>query len=110
MKGTPLKTCTYYFSSKQHKVSFNSNGHHWRPNILDLVHNDVCMMDGTSLDDASYFVTFIEDHSRKVWAFVLKSKDHVIGVFKHFHASLEIEKGKKSKCVRADNGGEVCQA
>lgn len=37
-----------------------------RPNILDLVHTDVCMMDGEFLGGASYFVTFIDDHSRKV--------------------------------------------
>ena len=30
----------------------------------------------------------------------------MLGVFKHFHASVEREKGRKSKYVRAYNGGE----
>ncbi|CAJ2642124.1 unnamed protein product [Trifolium pratense] len=74
--------------------------------VKDLIHTDVCMMDSKSLGGALYFVTFIDDHSRKVWAFVLKSKDQVLGAFKQFHASVERETGRKLKCIRADNGGE----
>ena len=36
----------------------------------------------------------------------MKSKDQVLCVFKHFPASVEREKGRKLKCVKADNGGE----
>ena len=41
-----------------------------------------------------YFVTFIDDHSRKVWAYVLKTKDKVLGVFRDFHVKVERETGK----------------
>jgi len=54
----------------------------------------------------SYFVTFIDDHSRQVWAFVLKSIDQVLDVFKHLHAIVERELGRLLKCVRIDNDGE----
>jgi len=53
-----------------------------------------------------YFVTFIDDHSRKIWVYVLKTKDQVLGVFKQFQVSVERETGKKLKCD--DNGGEYC--
>ncbi len=53
-----------------------------------------------------YFVTFIDDHSRKVWVRLLKSKDQVLEAFKEFHAQVERETGRKLKCVRSDNGGE----
>jgi len=56
-----------------------------------------------------YFVTFIDDHSRKLWIYVLKTKDQVLGVFKQFQASVERETVKKLKCVRTDNGGEYCE-
>jgi len=59
-----------------------------------------------SIGDAKYFVTFIDDFSRKVWAFPLKSKDQVLSVFKQFQASVERETKKKIKCIRTDNGGE----
>lgn len=65
VKDTPLKTCLHCFSGKQYIVSFNSNGPHIRPNILDLVHAYVCMMDDKYLGGASYFVTFIDDRSSK---------------------------------------------
>uniref|UniRef100_A0A0D3BDU3 Integrase catalytic domain-containing protein n=1 Tax=Brassica oleracea var. oleracea TaxID=109376 RepID=A0A0D3BDU3_BRAOL len=55
---------------------------------------------------ASYFVTFIDDHSRKVWIHLLKSKDQVLDAFKEFVAQAEQSTGQKLKCVRSDNGGE----
>ena len=44
----------------------------------------------------------IDDHSRKLWAFVLKSKDQVLSFFKEFHARAERESGRKLKVVRTD--------
>jgi hypothetical protein len=37
---------------------------------------------------------------------VLKTKDKVLEVFKHFVAEVERETGHKLKCIRSDNGGE----
>ncbi|GKB62489.1 retrovirus-related pol polyprotein from transposon TNT 1-94, partial [Tanacetum coccineum] len=76
-------------------------------NILDLVHSDVCgPMKTKTLGGCSYFVTFIYDHSRKVWVYTLKTKDQVLDVFKQFHALVERQTGKKIKCIRSDNGDE----
>ena len=55
---------------------------------------------------ALYFATFIDDHSRKIWVYPLKSKDQVLDVFKQFQALSERQTGKKLKCIRTDNGGE----
>ena len=59
-----------------------------------------------SLGGAHYLVTFIDDHSRRIWAYTLKTKYQVLDVFKHFHASVERQTGRKLKCIRTDNGGE----
>ncbi|KAJ0797294.1 putative RNA-directed DNA polymerase [Helianthus annuus] len=92
---------------KQRRVSFKSHPPHRRNNILDLVHSDVCgPMKTRTLGGCLYFVTFIDDHSRKVWAYTLKSKDQVLDVFKQFHALVERQTEKKLKCIRTDNGGE----
>ena len=49
---------------------------------LALVHSDVCgPMPTLSMGGASYFVMFIDDFSRKVWAYPLKRKDEVFSVF-----------------------------
>uniref|UniRef100_A0A2N9F0J4 Integrase catalytic domain-containing protein n=1 Tax=Fagus sylvatica TaxID=28930 RepID=A0A2N9F0J4_FAGSY len=53
-----------------------------------------------------YFVTFIDDVSRKVWVYVLKTKDQVFQLFKKFHTMVEREKGKYLKYLCTDNGSE----
>ena len=51
-------------------------------------------------------VTFIDDASRKVWAYPIRKKDMVFDVFKQWVALVETQTGCKLKCLRTDNGGE----
>ncbi|GAA0147204.1 hypothetical protein LIER_36475 [Lithospermum erythrorhizon] len=79
-----------------------------KPEVLELVHSDVCGPVKTrSLGSAYYFVTFIDDHSRKIWAYTLKTKDQVLDTFKLFQASVERETGKKLKCIRRITGKSI---
>ncbi|GKB70666.1 retrovirus-related pol polyprotein from transposon TNT 1-94, partial [Tanacetum coccineum] len=92
---------------KQTRLAFKSRSPFRMENILDLVHFDVCgPMKTKTLRGCSYFVTFIDDHSRKVWVFTLKTKDQVLDVFKQFHALVKRQTGKKLKCIQTNNGGE----
>ena len=59
-----------------------------------------------SKGDSLYFTAFIDDYSRKIWVYHLKSKDQVLDVFKQFQALSERQTGKKLKCIRTDNGDE----
>lgn len=63
-------------------------------------------MSTKSLSGAEYFVTFIDDHSRKTWTYFLKTKDEVFNRFKEFKALVENLSGKKIKVLCSDNGGE----
>jgi len=75
--------------------------------ILDIIHSDVCgPMATTSLSGYVYYVSFIDDYSRKSWVDFLKSKDEVFGKFKEFKALIENHFEKKIKTLRSDNGGE----
>ena len=77
--------------------------------MLELVYFDVCgPLKVRSNGGALYFVTFIDDHSRKLWVYALKTKDQVLEVFKQFQALVERQTGKKLKCIRTDNSGEYC--
>ena len=67
--------------------------------VLDLIHSDLYGPLPKSLGKAQYFVTFIDDHSSKTWAYALKSKDQVLDIFKQFHVSVERQTGKKLKCI-----------
>ncbi|RDX75688.1 hypothetical protein CR513_44403, partial [Mucuna pruriens] len=61
-----------------------------------------------SFSGALYFVTCIDDCSRKLWIYVLKTKDQVLEKFKQFQALVERQLSKKVKCICFDNGGEYC--
>jgi len=63
-------------------------------------------MPSTSLSGYVYYVSFIDDYSRKTWVYFLKSKDEVLGKFKEFKALVENLSERKIKTLRSDNGGE----
>jgi hypothetical protein len=73
IKGTSLLLCTHCLVGKQRRVSFHKSPQSRKTNILDLVHTDVCTMNSKSLGGALYYVTFIDDHSRKVWIFCFEN-------------------------------------
>ena len=74
---------------------------------LRLIHSDICgPMPTIALGGGKYFVTFIDDHSRKTWIYFLKTKDEVFDWFREFKALVENPTGKKIKVLRSDNGGE----
>ncbi|MCO5559909.1 hypothetical protein L7F22_013513 [Adiantum nelumboides] len=63
-----------------------------------------------SMGGACCFVSFVDDHSRKIWVYLLKSKDEAFAAFKKFHAFVTTQTGRKLKCLRTDNGGEFTSA
>ena len=70
------------------------------------MHTDTCEMPNLSLGGAKYFVIFIDDGTRKVWASPLRSKSDTFTKFKKWLALVENQTGKTLKCMRSDNGGE----
>ncbi|KAH9704396.1 hypothetical protein KPL70_011449 [Citrus sinensis] len=74
--------------------------------ILDLIHSDVWESPDISMGGAKYMVTFIDDYSRRCWVYPIKKKSDVFLVFKEYKARVELESGKKIKCLRTDNGEE----
>ena len=78
-----------------------------RKGILDYVHLDVWGPSKTmSMGSKHYFVTFIDDFSKKVWVYTMKTKDEVPGVFLKWKNMIENETGRKIKLLISDNGGE----
>ena len=58
------------------------------------------------LGGANYFVSFIDDYSRRCWVYPVKRKADVFLAFKFYKAQVELESGEKIKCSRIDNRGE----
>ncbi|GKV28505.1 hypothetical protein SLEP1_g37549 [Rubroshorea leprosula] len=55
-----------------------------------------------------YMLTFIDDYSRKVWVYTLKSKSDVFLTFKQWKTLIEKQTGKQIKHLRTYNGLEYC--
>jgi transposase InsO family protein len=67
----------------------------------------VCgLMSSLSLCGYEYYVTFIDDFSRKTWIFFMKTRGHVFKWFQKFQYLVENKTSKKIKVLRSDNGGE----
>ena len=80
-----LPLCEHCVVSKQHRLKFNTSTARSK-NILDLVHSDVWQAPVPSLGGANYFVSFIDDFSRRSWVYPIKRKSDVFSVFKRFKA------------------------
>jgi transposase InsO family protein len=63
-------------------------------------------MQTPSLTGFVYFMTFIDDFSRKTWLYLLKQKSESFDVFKKFKSMVENESGRTIKIPRSDRGGE----
>jgi transposase InsO family protein len=98
--------CKGFALGKYTKTTFPSSGNRSK-GILDLVHSDVCEpMSSTSLIGCEYFVTFIDDFSRKTWIYFMRAKDEVFSHFQEFKALVENATRRKIKVLRSDDGGE----
>ena len=77
--------------------------------LLDLVHSDVFgLVSMPSLGRSLYYVSFIDDFSRKTWIYFPRNKSKVFKRFKEFKALVENQTEKRIKVMRTDNGGEFC--
>jgi hypothetical protein len=59
-----------------------------------------------SIGGNKYFVTFIDDFSRKLWSYLIQKKSEVIEVFSKFKFMVERQSSRKIKILRTDGGGE----
>ncbi|GBN98043.1 Retrovirus-related Pol polyprotein from transposon TNT 1-94 [Araneus ventricosus] len=77
--------------------------------VLDKVHMDLWgPAPVNSLGGSKYFLSIIDDFSRKIDVFTLKSKSEVFSIFKEYLSRVQRELGRKLKSVRTDNGLEFC--
>lgn len=48
----------------------------------------------------------VDDYTRWMWVYVIKTKDQAQSVFKKFKAEAENMRGHRIKTLRTDRGGE----
>ena len=85
-----LEFCEHCLYKKQKRVGFLKDGHNLKEKPLELVHSDVFGLgELSSLGGAKFFVTFLDDCTRKVWIYMMANKSKVFSKFKVFKALVE---------------------
>ncbi|GAU30308.1 hypothetical protein TSUD_385290 [Trifolium subterraneum] len=101
------EVCEECVQAKQPKSSFSKDAERRTKDLLEIVYSDVCgPLQVNSLGGNKYFVTFIDNHSRKLWTYLINKKSEVLEVFKRFKSLVERQSGFKIKVLRTDGGGE----
>ena len=83
---TNFETCLDCIKGNQTNKS--KNGATRSKHLLEIIHIDICCpnMDVSDLKD---FITFIDDYSRYMYLYLLRSKDKALETFKVFKAEVE---------------------
>ena len=77
VKGFPLidkpeRVFEGFIFDKQHRETFLVEKLYRESTPLEIVHSDICgPMQTSSMDGCNYFLTFIDDYSRKTWVYFL---------------------------------------
>lgn len=99
----PCEICT---QGKQTRLPFPKKGTR-AISLLQIIHSDVCgPMSVNSIGGAKYYVSFIDDFSRKTFIYIIMQKSQVFECFKKFKALVENQTDKKIKFFRSDGGKE----
>ncbi|PLW27875.1 hypothetical protein PCASD_25101 [Puccinia coronata f. sp. avenae] len=106
MNETDVQRCTVCVQSKMHQSPFKSRSNYRSDSPGKLIHSDVGSFEVVSREGYKYFVTFVDDFSKHVSLFPMKSKSNVFNCFKIFRAHFERDGSYKILSLRSDNGGE----
>jgi hypothetical protein len=103
----PARSCESYILRKKHREKFVSGVSYREKSPLKIVKKDLCRpMQTPCLNGSVYFMTFIDDFSRKTWLYLLKQKFEAFDVFKRFRSMVENESGQTIKILQSHRGRE----
>jgi hypothetical protein len=72
---------------------------------MDLVFSNVCGLTPTSVGKNNYYMTFIDDHSKFTWIYLLCHKSEVFSCFHDFQNLVERQFSHKILKVQTNWGG-----
>ncbi|GAB2287662.1 hypothetical protein Dimus_037947 [Dionaea muscipula] len=106
---TPMSDfCETCILGKQTRLTFHK-GTHLAKECLEYVHADLWGPSRVVTPGGNrYFLSIVDDFSRSVWVYLLKSKDQTLDKFKDWKNLVENQMNKRVKILRTDNGLEFC--
>ena len=80
--------CETCLQAKMTKKPFPKNER--TSKLLEIIHSDICELNGHLTRGGNrYFITFIDDHSRFTYVYLLRTKDQAFDMFKLFKTLVE---------------------
>ena len=108
-KVSSLDVCEDCIYGKAKRKSF-SLAHHDTKEKLEYIHSDLwgAPFVPLSLGKCQYFMSIIDDFTRKVWVYFMKTKDEAFEKFVEWVNLVENQTDRRVKTLRTDNGLEFC--
>nr|KAJ0208302.1 hypothetical protein LSAT_V11C500255750 [Lactuca sativa] len=105
--NTPSQPCEGCLVGKQSRNSYPLRTNYRAKKRLELIHGDLCgPVSPPTPAGNKYFMLLVDDFSKVMWVYLLKTKDEAFQVFKNFRAKVEAETSEKVKILRTDHRGE----
>ena len=101
-----------FFNCEVCQVSKHTRSHYptqpYKPSQpFSLIHSDVWGPSRVkNITGSRWFVTFIDDHTRITWVFLMKEKSEVAQLFQYFHNMVKTQFQACIQVLRTDNGRE----
>ena len=101
-----ISDCSGFKLAKFSTLPFNrSTSYSIAP--FDLVHSDVWEPSPIATKGGSrYYVSFIDDHTRFCWVYLMKHRSNFFDIYTNFRALVKTQHSAVIKCFRCDLGGE----
>ncbi|GKD97779.1 zinc finger, CCHC-type containing protein [Tanacetum coccineum] len=94
----PPQPCEGCLVGKQTRNPFPTHTSYIAKKRLELIHGDLCgPVSPPTPSGNRYFMLLVDDYSRVMWVYLLKTKDEALQVFKNFKGKVEVEIGEKMK-------------
>nr|GEW28280.1 zinc finger, CCHC-type [Tanacetum cinerariifolium] len=101
------RACNACLLGKHSRAPFPNQTNTKSSEPLNLVFGDLCGPISPETESRkNYMFLLVNDCTRYMWVYFLKSKDKALETFKEFKLKVENEVGKKLKSFRTDRGGE----
>ena len=92
---------------KHHRDNFDKCASWHTLGPLQLVHSDLCgPLSSPYFSRCKYFLTFIDDFSRRTWVYFFKLKRKVFDKFLVYKVVVEKQSGNQIQRLRIDDGDE----
>ncbi|GJW07711.1 retrotransposon protein, putative, ty1-copia subclass [Tanacetum coccineum] len=103
-----LEFCENCVLGKSTRVSFGQ-GQHMTEGFIDYVHANLWGPSRVeSMSGFRYFLSIVDDYSRRFWVHFLRHNNEAFNKFKEWKQLVENQTGRKLKKLRTDNGLEFC--